>query len=402
MNSYKDYILLFLVVVFSSGASTFAISEEALIVSFVISLAIFFQKSRRSLEQSYSQSVLIFGGVCLLYYFINDGIDLNSWLGLFVRLFFSFNVIQIVGDQFADKWIRLIRFISIVSIVMFIVQLIVPALLFDMNDLFSIPERENSNSILFNFMYLHQYRNCGPMWEPGVFAALLIITLFISEVYKKKLFTKYNFPIILALLTTFSTTGYLALLVITVLHFIQEKSFSVSYYILLFIVIAAVASFQIIDDKITSQYYGLSDEIYGVDQASDEYKVSISRYASFVVDYDVFAERPWLGYGADILTTNKNTYFQEYGENINRSSGIMSQLVRFGLVGLVVFFGAMYKSFKSITSIKNSIGGIILLLLLLFSSPISYSTVILMLLFLVFTKSYAFSQENKIIKNETC
>ena len=55
------------------------------------------------------------------------------------------------------------------------------------------------------------YRNCGFTWEPGGFACFLILAIIINLASNKfKIRNKSLMILILSLITTFSTTGYMA------------------------------------------------------------------------------------------------------------------------------------------------------------------------------------------------
>ena len=92
------------------------------------------------------------------------------------------------------------------------------------------------------FIYTFQ-RNSGLYHEPGAFAYWLIMGIALNSIINNKMFDKKNIVMIFALITTFSTTGYLALFVLLSFHaFYQQKDFFIKIITIgLFLLIAYFA-----------------------------------------------------------------------------------------------------------------------------------------------------------------
>jgi hypothetical protein len=70
------------------------------------------------------------------------------------------------------------------------------------------------------------HRNPGPFHEPGAWAVFLILSLIFESLRSNSLFTRRGFVLIVSLVTTFSTAGYLALFILLSFYFLTNKNLS--------------------------------------------------------------------------------------------------------------------------------------------------------------------------------
>ena len=109
------------------------------------------------------------------------------------------------------------------------------------------------------------YRNPGPFHEPGAYAIFLILAI-ISEIFiNKKLITKINIILIIALITTFSTAGFLALFVLVGFYVMTSKRLTRAskVFVSIFSIGIMIFLFNELDflgEKLTSQYKEQSSE----------------------------------------------------------------------------------------------------------------------------------------------
>src|SRR5205085_12036998 len=69
----------------------------------------------------------------------------------------------------------------------------------------------------------HQYRNCGMFWEPGAFSGILTLCFALNAKYLPMLWKNHKLKIIvliLALLTTKSTTGYIVFFITVIFYLV--------------------------------------------------------------------------------------------------------------------------------------------------------------------------------------
>lgn len=98
-------------------------------------------------------------------------------------------------------------------------------------------------------------RNCGPFYEPGLYVVYLILALTLGLF--NKLFSFYSLSsivLIFAIITTFSTTGYVALVVLLLSYFMFSRKikFFVKIFLLLFLpsLLTYIFSLEFMTEKI--------------------------------------------------------------------------------------------------------------------------------------------------------
>ena len=136
--------------------------------------------------------------------------------GYFYKIFlllFSFLFFQCFStDDFFKAYLFWMGIIAIVSLAAFVVGNLVTAIPF-------LPKITNvlgRNYISFLFTNVPETvalrnRNYGPFWEPGVYQGYLIVALMLCLFYKKKQNPWEILLYCVAILTTYSTTGIMAL-----------------------------------------------------------------------------------------------------------------------------------------------------------------------------------------------
>lgn len=126
---------------------------------------------------------------------------------VFKILFGSFIIIAL-DSRFKYYYLRVMYHLAIISLIFFSLQ-IVFGITFSLIDVGKV-----GKSILFYFSHSRAFdRNCGAFWEPGAFGCYLLIVplLFINNLpllYRR--YRKECIVLFIALLTTQSTTAYLA------------------------------------------------------------------------------------------------------------------------------------------------------------------------------------------------
>jgi hypothetical protein len=239
-------------------------------------------------------------------------------------------------------------------------------------------------------------RNCGFAWEPGVFAAYLCLAIFInlfitnSDPNSKK----RRWVLIMALLSTLSTTGYVIFLVM-ILYYLLNKKLNVIILLLPIAVIALICLstlpfmskklIQVMDE--TKQVDQLLEETYGVDFQSNP-----QRFTSIMISVKDFANNPILGMGGN----NEASWTYKMGSRISTVSGIGNLLAQFGVMGFIFFVVISYKSSLFFSNYYDYKGKLLLFFIILFIS-VSYS-IIFTPVILIFWMFQLFEPEEPIQK----
>lgn len=197
-------------------------------------------------------------------------------------------------------------------------------------------------------------RNSGFSWEPGRYAALVILAIYYNlNRNKYKIKGNYGFFILfIALLSTQSTTGYVTLLII--LFYIYRKNLIKSPIIstiLFAILITIIFSLPFISDKIINLWFDeyLLNQTIALSNYSNNL-IMPQRLTALIFDYKNIVDKPILGYG---LYPNSYVY-NEISPNIRIVNGLLTIFSQYGLfIGLIVYY-QLYKSSKLLYQINYS------------------------------------------------
>jgi hypothetical protein len=385
--NYLKYLFLFLFFIFLSGASDIAANE----ILFIIFNLILFSYSFL-LSQNYNWKATLFLLVFLMvtlsvYYFKNGRINIWTFGGFFLRIINAFLIVRIFKGLYIENIVRIVVGLTFISLLGYIFQLLIPDYFFEVNDLFGLDEgvKVISSSLFFNMnLLIHPNRNCGFMWEPGAFAGVLTAILYLNNNTSVENRKANNIILIIGILTTLSTMGYLTLLV----HLFSKVKFKNRVVTASFLIFSIVAIYYLSDEvpflkeKIIDQIVNLDSELERVTLANKGgYSAGLTRFGSILIDWDVFINNPFIGLGPDIYTTNQDLIYGEFGENVIRASGLMNFLLKFGLVGVLLFFYLQYKSFPS-SEKKVKVFWILLIGFVLFSNPFDTSPFLFSFLFI--------------------
>lgn len=222
-------------------------------------------------------------------------------------------------------------------------------------------------------------RNCGFAWEPGSYAVYLClgiyINLFMLAPDKEQ---KRRFRILLvALLSTMSTTGYAILSVIMIFYFINRDFRKI---LLLLPVMAAALIFLFSLPFMKNKIVEMIGQTNSIDQiVRDSYArespTTPQRFASFMIAYVDFRNNPVLGLAAHY----EDSWVYKIGSRVSPISGIGNLMAQFGTVGLLFFI---------VLSVKSSIlfaryfkyKGKLALFLILAGISVSYSVILVTLI----------------------
>jgi len=272
-------------------------------------------------------------------------------LGYTLRIFLAFCVIKIIGKFFVDYYIKIIYFFSVISFFFFFSTLIY-------NDFerfftsyitpfFDLPQDASSfyglspNILIFNFNSTLDrpgsvlIRNSGPFWEPGAFAGFTIVALIFSIIKTNKLFNRTNMVFMLAIITTFSTAGYVAFFLLVVSYSIQNVKSSYKYFIFPAIIIGSFYSYynlEFLNSKI-------NNDIETVDASNTS-----NRFVSALTDIEDI-KKYWL-FGRGF---NEETRFDKSagaGLDRHRNNGITALLVNTGVIVSFLYFFLIFKFLK--------------------------------------------------------
>lgn len=338
-NTFLNHFLVYLLMGISSMPILFG--NEFLIVAFVLTLIIFIGKQKK-IDRTVISYSLVFLALFGLHVIAYDQFIFTVMIAYFVRIYYAFFTVKIVGKNIDRYVINQVYFFSIISLIITGIIYASPGIvdyiyaditpMFDKITLFQ-PNRQHFVIYTMEIGWQVEVpRNSGPFWEPGGFAVFLFIALTFNIVRNKKFWNTKNVIFLITLLTTQSTTAYLALFLFLILYvLIRYRSvyayLSLPVFIMLFL--SLYTKLEFMEEKINKMY---SDT-----QKADKEKV-YSRMMSGQVNIESFKSSPIFGIGR---------FFYMDDEENTGNNGTTLLLAEFGLVGFLYYFVMMYSSYKT-------------------------------------------------------
>lgn len=231
-------------------------------------------------------------------------------------------------------------------------------------------------------------RNYSIFREPGVYQMFLILGLIFHTYYGKK-FKIYKLVIYLAaLVLTYSTTGYFAVIIYMLLYLVkgnQKFSQAEKKYIAVFLMIAGLIFLSLKTDLLSSEGV-VFDKLNNMKRHT-----TIARFASVFVNIDMWLEKPIFGNG---LISVEYKFPQlcliryGYGSPDNTNT-LFNELATYGLLYTVIFVIGYVKLVKRFSKrkIEQVMIGLIFMVLLS-GEKLTFSPIIYVLMF------YGFSNRN--------
>ena len=251
------------------------------------------------------------------------------------------------------------------------------------------PETGYGNSILYLFTWMDPakgqvysgiIRNAGCSWEPGRFAIMVTLAIFCNLCQNgiKLKNNKNIWWLIIALVTTQSTTGFVSALILYTIFLI--KKFNLKYIIITLIimvpVVYGIVQLDFMGEKITTKMTGAQDVsqrdqtfAYAATQYEEgEYVGSIDRFDAMVFEWMNVKNDPILGYSRNV----EHSYFRTYiSNNFVLANGLVKVFGMYGIFLGIYFFYILYRSSKKIAQDSNA-QRILAMFILFCLSAISY------------------------------
>jgi len=319
--------LLLLILLFIS-ASVFLISKlktdkELIIVFFFLLLVIFVQ---------YSQFKYL---------------SYNTVLGTLVRFILPYFLVKIIGKEYLTYYVNVIYFFAILSLILYISSILSPNFyhfLYDLSSNTGIERLQIENNLIVysvvDDIRLGYLRNAGLFWEPGAYAGFLIMAVLFNIVKCDTLWNSKNIVFFIALLSTFSTVGYIVLFMTIIFYYLSNIRRKAVYYFLIPILCLGAWYSYFNMDFLGSR---INSEIAGIQNSELEYS---GRIGSGKKDLKDIVKYPFFGKGRNVATRFEN-YNKENVLEFHRTNGVTDFAVKYGLLFSLFYFFNIFKSFKA-------------------------------------------------------
>lgn len=202
------------------------------------------------------------------------------------------------------------------------------------------------NPIIYNFDYnFYKYRNNGPFWEPTVFASLILIGQIFNFLTSKSFFNKTGVIFTIGIITTFSTTVYLAYFILYVsIVLINYRASKISKLFFLLCTFALgfliFSSLPFLQEKITME---LTEVDENIDGRGD------SRIAGATLDLiEVSQENIFILFGKG---SDRDYRIGGINKTVQRNCGLTALLVEWGIFFFIIYLALLYYSFYKLCEV---------------------------------------------------
>lgn len=354
-----NLLLTFWLIAISGNPAANVISKEILYGgTLIIFLVIYIFKPFKLTQQD--RFILGFFALILIVHIANYGVMVaGASFGFLVRLSIAFLAVKLISE-YPRRYVTVMYVLSLVSFVFFI-----PLYLgIDMRNLLatvrvSIPLDDVAYQVFGLHNLREEYydvgvRNMGMFWEPGAFAGYLILAIFIvvRDNLNNLFMSKKGLVLIVALLSTQSSTGYLGFLVVIVFYAFKMGWFKRQIAKLVIAPIFFVI-FTLGVSVLFNQVSFLGEKINAsIEQTAVRDDASrLNRFGNFIYDQKWIIDKPILGWSANPAT--RFSIDPELVELIQgQGNGLTGFAVKFGLVGLLLYIGLIAYNTWSITGSK--------------------------------------------------
>ena len=323
--------------------------------------------------------------VCLKFHDFSSS-NLSYYFFLIYAIIIAFIHVRIFGRDLFSIYEHIIVVLSGISLLLWGATVLSPA----MRSFFlQFPETSYGNNFLYIFncmdptkdqVYRSIIRNAGCSWEPGRFAIMLTLAIFVNLSRNGVRFNhnKKIIILLLALATTFSTTGYVITILLYFIFWFEKINLKsvLTFFLIALPLSIYIFSIDFMAGKIqdTVSYEGLTKERmhninYNEGQSGEEYLGSLDRFESASFDWMNFLHEPLLGYGKN---WDYSWFRQNISTNIALTGGLVKILAQYGIIVALLLYSLLFYSSVKISRLFNHRHKLAFAIMILLSS-ISYN-----------------------------
>ena len=336
----KNYqFLIVLWVILLSGSVLFMHYYSIVFYLFILMLFGYLLKIKiNKSKKSYGILIYFFLIILLGIIYNRDFIATLSYLHLFLKFVLITTIPLIITlKDYIDSYLRIMYILSIASLIIFVCVLFNRDLiiLFPRINAFGETYYYNMFFSVFHYPLQNKIANSSVFWEPGAYQAFLNIAIAF-ELHYNKLKHKKRFTIfLLAILSTFSTTGYIISLILILSFIYLDKSYNLSKHNVLYkiLIILCIILF-ILSETFTNTV---------IDKFSANNYSYYVRSGSSLIDLIIFSSSPIFGVGqSDYIELLDKLALSMYGLNMGASpNSITSSLALYGgffVLALLIYY----------------------------------------------------------------
>lgn len=298
-NKILPYILVVILVFFTDDSLLFGTNSNPafIITKYVVYVILIFSGllsfNKVVKKKSFIKSIgafAVLGCLVLVSSLYNDDFKTGNLLALLTLLTGIIYVQFIDFMQFRIVYIKVIYFLAICSLLIYITNIILPSIISVFPTITNYGNVEFKTLLISNvFNGTNQFRNTGIFREPGVYSIYLLFAVIFMLFGNEKVSIKKLSVLVLTIFTTLSTAGIFVLFIITICYFIVQRNLKN-----VFISLGLASLLYILFAFFPAIFEGLFAKLNSGDK---DYMSSMSRLSSFLTPLEIIKSSPVFGVG---------------------------------------------------------------------------------------------------------
>lgn len=355
--SKTENLMMFLFLCMGGNKMLIGVTDYYAIILVVV-FYYFFRKRNMVFSSDFNKWLLFFIVLFLFQFIILKEKSIPADINFLAKFFCAYLGVTILGEKFRYAYFKTITWIALVSLLMSLLVLLTHG---------NIPgiDLERSRSlVVFNYYpnmsSLRTYRNCGMFWEPGAFQGyiMLVPLLYIGQI--KQFWATYRkecLILLVTLLSTVSTTGYVTLAAFLFLIVLKKVKNLVTRTIIIVLMftggIYAYNTFDFLGEKLEIQYAEAQELGRG--------DVTWSRFGATIIDIDNIKKNPLTGNG--FLMKERYGNLAEYMGGTG--NGLTGAINIFGVPIIFIYLLSLFKRAPTHSDYEKVVFTIVVFLMLI-------------------------------------
>lgn len=375
-NRFQIIIFIYLTILMS-GASFLADNDFTRVIGLVLLFIYAAIKHRPLFNKTLIFIILAWCFINLLSsLYFNSAIEYYQFIGKIVLIYTAFLILSCCKNDFWEQYENFLYKLVVISFVIYLLSLIFPSIFNNLtaifrpftSDVFYL--KEHQQHYFYSFFYVYRggddiYRNNGIMWEPGAYAMILCILIIYNIAKHGVSINRHTKMYLLALLTTFSTAGYLSLFILFLFFVLKGKNIQLK---ILFLILCIISFTWLINSDF------LLPKIEFFLEAAKEGEISHQGYrdlyeANRILSFKLLIDKSLMfpfGWGCV-----KDTVSYLSLHDIVTVNGLGNILASWGVPMFAFFMYSIYKFFYQYNkSTQLALISLIIVLIIFFSNPI--------------------------------
>jgi len=381
-NTWYEYLFLIFLILWSGGGFTYGIFPRWMFIACPINFLIFYLHGYKI--RKYEVILICSVYLVLLLQMLKFGGALITTFTPICAIVTCMFFARLIAPKFSCIFVDIIYKLSYITLILWVVTLFPWGVSLLRSVATSLPQLGWENftytTNVVDTLYVFSVpkdvsgviRNSGPFWEPGRFTIFITIALAINIFkHRESMFSKRNIVLLLTNITTFSTTGYVAMGVLIIGYAILGR-LKLTYKFFIVFILAILIPFVVQLDFISAK----------IIQQSGELDVTWSRFGALYYHWSQIVKSPIIGYGPFLANASS--------ELLLSPNGITDIIRYYGFPLSTVFYIMLYKGTRLYIGTSNpkiNICCFIVIITLCFSQTITLSPFFYLLYFLAFNNT---------------